>query len=255
MTAAVPVAPTRASMRPTDRAVNPSSIPNRTVTQQHFFTGSARPSQPGFNRGANSAAVPVGRPNTDQPSNRQQNFGQPNNAQPNNRPQNNGAPSIGQSQQNAVRPGFQRFGGSGNSSPAQSAQQSTAPGQGQRTFTPTPQRPPTPTFNQQGGRTGNYGAPPSQPQSNPAVRSNQVPAGNSQPNYRQPEAAPRQPQPYTRPSYGNSGSTRPALQVQQPIVTRRSQAPSAPRSAPSGEGSRGGSSRGSSSSGERSGRH
>jgi hypothetical protein len=190
MTSAVPVAPTRASMRPSDRAVNPSSIPNRTVTRQHFFTGSAQSSQAGnFNRGGNVAAGAAVRQNI-QAGNGQQ----------------NGA------QQNGVRPGFQRFGGSGNSSPAQGSQ-----------------RAPASTLYQQGNRTGSYTPPSSPSQPNAAGRTYQAPAGNSQPNNQQTA---------TRASYSNAGSPRPALQVQQPIVTRRSQGASS-----SSRSSKGGSSR------------
>jgi len=42
MTGANPVSPSRESFRPTDRQVNPSSIPNRPIANQHFFSSNAR---------------------------------------------------------------------------------------------------------------------------------------------------------------------------------------------------------------------
>jgi len=59
MTGANPVSPSRESFHPTDRQVNPSSIPNRASSNQHFFSSTARQNTPfqsgrgatDFNRG------------------------------------------------------------------------------------------------------------------------------------------------------------------------------------------------------------
>lgn len=58
MTGSNPVAPARESYRPSDRPVSASSIPSRSVTNQRFFSSSARGgAQPGSNRGGSYGSI------------------------------------------------------------------------------------------------------------------------------------------------------------------------------------------------------
>ena len=154
-----------------------------------------------------------------------------------------GAFNRGGSSGNAARPGFQGFssGNSGNENRGSSAgptsrapqQQSSRPAW--RTFTP-------PSGSSQAGAGRSYEG---------------QGAGRARPNYSQPAESPRQYQNNSRASYGNYGYSRPALNMQQPVVRPRGSYSPAPavRSAPSGGyrgapsgGARGGNSGGRSSS-------
>jgi len=217
LTAAMPVTPSRESMRPSDRPVNPSSIPRSTIAQQRFFDRSARIA------GQQPQAVGASR----------------------------GGPAAISNQPNASRPGFRTFGGSRNNgstgaSPAQTAQPPV--GIGRRDGGPTPpttqsnqapqQQPPATSA--RGGGWRNY-TPPSSSQSQPTAgaRGYETQGRPAQPNTAQPEPPARQAQPY---SHGVYGGSRPPLQVQPPIVTPRSEGTySGPRAAPP---ERGGSGRG-----------
>src|SRR4029077_2627222 len=84
MTGANPVSPSRESFHPTDRQVNPSSIPNRASSNQHLFSSNAR-------QGA-SVQAEHGANNLNRA----------------------GTPTNGQAQQNATRPGFNSSGQANN---------------------------------------------------------------------------------------------------------------------------------------------
>jgi hypothetical protein len=222
MTGANPVSPSRESFRPSDRPVSPSTIPNRGVTSQRFFSGSRQGAnaQTGFNRGGNQ--------------------------------------SGGQPQQNNLRPGFRSF-GAGNSEnvnrgpgATQMSRPSQENNQSQRGFTPQPsQQAPSNQSSGPGSRT--YAPSLRQPQPYGGGRAYEGPSGmQSRPGYSQPPEPARQYPSYSRGGSGSSGYSRPPLNMQQPVVTPRGRSYSAPapsvRSAPSG-GSSGGGSRGGSSGG------
>jgi hypothetical protein len=187
MTGANPVSPSRGSFQSTDRQVNPSSIPNRSISNQHFFSSNSRQNssaQAGngagnFNRGGSPTAGNVNRgPGSGQTFNQGQRGSNPPSSQ------------QGQSAQSS-RPGW-------------------------RTFTP----PSGQQGQSNGGRT--Y-----ESQSAPQSRSNNP----------QSSAPARQYQGNSRGSYNNGASSRPTLNMQQPVVTPRGG--SYPSSAPNG-GYRGG---------------
>ena len=102
----------------------------------------------------------------------------------------------------------------------------------------------------QGSRSGwNTFSPSShQPTTNTGGRTYSREGGNqTRSTYSQPAEGSRQSQSYSRGSYGNDGSGRPPLNMQQPVVTPRTNSPApAVHSAPGGYTNRGGYSRGSS---------
>ena len=255
MTGAHPVSPSRESFRPTDRQVSPSSIPSHANTNQHFFSNNAR--QGGSVQAQHGA----------------NNFN------------HGGNPASGQAQQNTARPGFHSFGqansgnpnpgnrsggfgASGNvggsvnrgpvseqmSRPSQSPNQT--PNQAQRGFSPPSHqqgqsiqssRPNWHTFTPPSGQQShsNGGGRTVEGQSVPQPRSN----------YSQPSEPPRQYQNNSRGNFNGGGSSRPTMNMQQPVVTPRGGGSYSGRpmpSAPSGGGygaSRGGPSGGGSYSG------
>jgi len=216
MTGANPVSPSRESFHPTDRQVSPGSIPNRANSNQHFFSSSARQGASvqaehgvnNFNRGGN--------------------------------------PTSGQPQQNTARPGFQSFGpaNSGNTNPGnrpggvgtggnavgrvnqgpapdQNSKLPQSPNQGQRGFTPPSaqqgqsiqsSRPNWHTFTPPSGQA-------IQPNGSRTFEGQGAPQPRS--NYSQPSEPPRQYQNNSRGGFSGSGSNRPPLSMQQPVVTPR----------------------------------
>ena len=139
-------------------------------------------------------------------------------------------------QQSNVRPGFRSF-GSGNSG---NVNRGSSPAQVSR---------PPQQYNQ--GSRG-YAMPSRESQPNVDSRGYEGQSGaQSRPGYSQPPEPSRQYQPYSRGNSGNTGYSRPPLNMQQPVVTPRGRTYSAPapspspRSAPgggySGGGNRGGS--------------
>ena len=216
MTGANPVSPSRESFQSSNRQVNPSSVPNRSSSNQRFFSSTAR-SNASFqngNRGGNS--------------NRGGNFGS--------------APA----QQNMARQGTNGLGqtnsGNVNRGPASS------PNPGQRGFSaPSSGQSQSIQSSRPGWRT--FTPPTGQPQPNGGGRTFEG-QGGAQPrsNYSQPSTPSRQNQNYSRGGFSGSASNRPTLNMQQPVVTPRSggsyssRAPSggsygANRGAPSGGGS------------------
>jgi hypothetical protein len=216
LTGAHPVSPSHESFHPTDRQANPSSIPNRASGNQHFFSSTARQNTP----------VQTGRTET--------NFNR------------GGTPGGNQTQQNPVRPGFHSFGqtNSGNANPGsrpggfragenatgnvnrgptseQFSRPSQSPNQGQRGFTPpsSQQSPP----NQSSRPSWRAPTPPSgqQMQSNGGRTFEGQGGAQPRPNYSQSSGPPRQYQNNSRGGYNNSGSSRPTLNMQQPVVTPR----------------------------------
>jgi hypothetical protein len=201
MTGANPVSPSRESFQSTNRQVNPGSIPNRSVSSQHFFNGTARQNtsmqagrSPSSSNGGGNAAGNASR-----------------------------GPATEQGQRGSTPPSSQQH--------AQSIQSSRA---GWRTFTP-----PAGSQMQSNGR---------------AFEGQRTPQAEAQTrSYNSQSTAPqRQYQSNSRPgSYGN-GSSRPTLNMQQPVVAPRGGGsypgrpmPSAPsnggyRGAPSGGGNHGG---------------
>lgn len=214
MTGANPVSPSRGSYNSTDRQVNSSAIPNRAGSNQRFFSGNARQgttsqtqsSQGSFNRGGSS----------------------------------NGA----QVPQNSARPGFQSF-GSGNSSNINRGSVSGQTGRQPQQNNQSQQRGFTPPASQQQQSSRPAFTPPSnQSQPNGAARTYGGQAGGqSRPSFSQPTGPQGQVQNNSRASSGNYGYSRPALNMQQPVVRPRagtySPAPQM-RSAPSGGSPRGG---------------
>jgi hypothetical protein len=227
MTGANPVSPSRESYRASDRQPNPSSIPNRGVTNQRFFNGNARAngSFSGNNGGGNS--------------NRGGNFS--NNA----------------GQQNAGRSGSAGFDQSNTGRVNRGPESSQNPGQRGYTQAPSQQqsqpiqssRPGWRTFTPPSGQQGQY---------NGGRGFENQNGGRGSSNYSRPSESPRQ---YQNPGNSNSGnsknprgnsggygSNRPTLSMQQPVVTPRGNGSNNSRS-PSGsnyggypgEGSRGGS--------------
>lgn len=159
-----------------------------------------------------------------------------------------GTPQAGRAQA-----GFNRGGNSAASSPA--ARPSMENTQGQRSFTSPASRPgSTVQSARPGWRT--FTPPSQQSQANGGGRSSAMQGGaQARPNYSQLAGPQRQVQNNSRPSSGNYGYSRPALNMQQPVLRPRggtsSPAPSV-RSVPSGgNGSRsaGGTSRGGNSAG------
>jgi hypothetical protein len=170
MTGANPVSPSRESFQSTNRQVNPGSIPNRSVSSQHFFNGTAR----------QNTSMQAGRG----PSS------------------SNGGGNVAG---NASRGSATEQGQRGSTPPisqqhAQSVQSSRA---GWRTFTP-----PAGSQIQSNGRTFEGQRTP-QPQSQTRLYNPQSTAPQ------------RQYQSNSRPgTYGN-GSSRPTLNMQQPVVAPR----------------------------------
>jgi hypothetical protein len=184
-----PVSPSRGSFQSTDRQANPSSIPSRATSSQHFFSTNAR----------QNTSVQAG----------------------------SGASS------------FNRGG-----SPSGTVNRSSAYEQGQRGFTPPSSQH---TQSAQSSRQGWSTFTPPSGQGNPSNGSRTFGGQGTSPSRSynsQSSAPPRQYQENSRGSYNSSGSSRPTLNMQQPVVTPRSSGSSSGR-APSG-GSRGGSRGGSS---------
>jgi hypothetical protein len=223
MTGANPVSPSRESFRPTDRQASPSSIPSRSNGNQHFFSSTARQNAPvqagrgasDFNRGQTRTSGPV-QQNTGRPG--FNSLGQANNGNVNR------APASGHSSGPVSSPNAGQRGFTPPSSQQSQSIQSSRPGW--RTFTP-PGGSQTPS---NGGRT--FAG-----QTAPQPRSN----------YSQPSAPPRQYQNNSRGGFSGSGSSRPTLNMQQPVVTPRGGGAYSGRpmpSAPSGGGNGGGGYRG-----------
>jgi hypothetical protein len=196
MTGANPVSPSRESFRPTDRQVNPGSIPSRANNNQRFFSSNARQGasvQNGhgvnnFNRGGN--------------------------------------PSGGQVQQNTARPGFNGFGqtNNGNGNRGNSAEQSSRPtsstNSGQRGFTaPSSQQSQSIQSSRPGWHT--FTPPSGQSQSNGGRTFEGQGGAQPRSNYSQPSAPPRQYENNSRGGYSSGGSNRPSLNMHQPVVTPR----------------------------------
>jgi hypothetical protein len=197
MTGAHPVSPSRESFHPTDRQVSPNSIPSRANSNQHFFSSNAR-------QGASVQAEHGGN-----------NFSR------------GGGPTNGQAQQNTARPGFNSFGqadkGNANRGPAseQMSRQPQSSNQGQRGFTPpSSQQSQSIQSSRPGWRTF---TPPSgqQNQSNGGRTFEAQGAPQSRSNNSQTSAPPRQNENNSRGNFNNSGSNRPTLNMQQPVVTPR----------------------------------
>jgi hypothetical protein len=221
LTGAHTVAPSRESFRPSDRQVSAGAIPNRAGSNQRFFSTASQGASPqrqnvqsGFNRGGNTAA--------------------------------------NQPQQNAPRPGFQSFGsnnaGNTNRGPASGQAMRSPEGNAQtaRGFTPPPaQQTPASPASRPGFRP--FTPPVRQSQPDTVGRNLGVQGGEqSRPSFSRPVEPPRQYPSNSRGNPGSNGYSRPPLNMQQPVVTRRAEGnyPS-PRSAPSGGGGyRGGSSGG-----------
>ncbi len=183
MTGANPVSPSRESFQSTNRQVNPSSIPNRSSSSQHFFSSTAR----------QNTSVQAGR----SPSN----F-------------NRGGSPAGNVSRGSAASGQ-------TSRPAQSSSQSSRPGWStfsSRSGQPNPSN---------GGRTfEGRGA--------PQARSN----------YSQSSAPSRQYQNNSRGGFGGSGSSRPTLNMQQPVVAPRGGGSYSGRPMPNAPGGGYGASRG-----------
>ena len=201
MTGANPVSPSRESFQSTNRQVNPSSIPNRSSSNQHFFSSTARQNT-SVQAGSGASTFNHGGSTTGNISR---------------------GPASEQGQRGFTPPASQQHG--------QSIQSSRP---NWHTFTPPSGQP-----NQSnGGRT-------SAGQSAP----------ESRPNNSQSPAPQRQYQNNSRGGFSGSGSSRPTLSMQQPVVTPRGGGSNSGRpmpSAPSGGGyggSRGGPSGGGSYSG------
>jgi hypothetical protein len=197
-TGASPFSPSRQSFQSTDRAASASSIPNRSVSNQRFFNGNGARGNTGFqggnnagnfNRGGNSGNAPGNAPRPGSNG-----FNAPNNANVN----RGGTPNSIQSS----RPGWHTFTPPSGGSRTQSNGGRSFEGQG----TPQTRGNYSQSYGSNGGRTfegqGN-----SQPRENYSQ-----PRTNSAPSYQQP----RQTQNYSR-----GGSSRPTLNMRQPIVTPR----------------------------------
>jgi hypothetical protein len=218
MTGANPVSPSRESFHPTDRQVNPSSIPSRANGNQRFFSNNGRQGGPvqaehgsnTFNRG--------------------------------------GVPTNSQAQQNTARPGFNGFGQANNgnanrgSAPEQSSRPVSSPNPGQRGFNAPPaQQSQSIQSSRSGWRTF---TPPGGSQIHSNGGRTFEGQGTPQPrsNYSQPSAPPRQFENNSRGNFNSSGSSRPTLNMRQPVVTPRGEGSYSGRpmpSAPSGSGNRG----------------
>jgi hypothetical protein len=229
MTGANPVSPSRESFHPTDRQVNPSSIPSRANSNQHFFSSNARQGASvqaehgvnNFNRGGNPTSGPA-QQNTARPG--FHSFGQANsgNANPGNRP---GGFGSGGNASGSVNRG---------SASEQTSKPSQSPNQVQRGFSPPSSqqgqsiqssRPNWHTFTPPSGQ---------QTQSNRGARTFEM-QGAPQPrtNYSQPSEPPRQYQDNSRGGFNGNGSSRPTLNMQQPVVTPRGGGSYADRPTPS----------------------
>jgi hypothetical protein len=166
MTGASPVSPSHESFQSTNRQVNPSSIPNRSSSNQHFISSTAR----------QNTSVQAGRGAS--------NFN------------GGGNPNGNLSRSSASEQGQHGF-----TSPAsQHGQSIQSPRPGWRTFTP----------------------PSGQPnQSNSGRTFEGQSAPQSRPNNSQSPAPQRQYQNNSRGGFSGSGSSRPTLSMQQPVVTPR----------------------------------
>jgi hypothetical protein len=281
-----PFSPSRQSFQSTDRAVNPGSIP-RSANNQHFFStnnrgnGSLQGGNNGgnFNRGGNLGNAPANGPRpgwsgfgqaSGANANRGGNSGNAagNASRPNEFNQPNGGnihrslgPSLNQGQRTfnapasqapqsiqSSRPGWRTFTppAGGRGSQIQSNGGGTFEGQG----TPQPRGNYAQPYESSGGRTfegqGN-----SQPRGN---YSQPQPNYSGPRTYNAPSYQPQRPtQNYSRGGYpgsfGGNGSSRPTLNMRQPVVTPRAggsysgrgSSGGGFRGAPSGGGSRGGS--------------
>ena len=261
MTGANPVSPSRESFRPSDRQVSPSAIPNRAAANQRFFSGNARQGvqgqaergQSGFNRGGNPSG---GQPQQNNARPGFRSFGSNNSGNVNPGSRQDGLnPRGNQAQQNTARPvpeqsgqGPRGFGSnnSGNMNRAPAPEQMGRPSEGntrgQREYAPpSPQQAPSNQSSRPDWRTINPPSRESQPNGGGRTFEGQGGA-QSRPSNSQPVESPRQYQNYSRGNSGNSGYSRPPLNMQQPVVTPRGGGSySAPpeRSAPSGGGNGG----------------
>ncbi len=215
MTGANPVSPSRESFRPTDRQVNPGSIPNRANSDHRFFSSNARQGASGqaehsvnnFNRGGNPANGQA-QPNPARPG--FHSFGPANSGNPNpsNRPGGFGAGG------NAVGRVNQGPAPDQNSRPPQSSNQV------QRGFNPpSSQQGQSIQSSRPNWRT--FTPPSGQPQSNGGRTFEGQGAPQPRSNYSQPSAPPRQYENNSRGGFNGSGSSRPTLNMQQPVVTPR----------------------------------
>ncbi|HXC33751.1 MAG TPA: DUF6600 domain-containing protein [Verrucomicrobiae bacterium] len=232
-TGASPFSPSRQSFQSTDRPASASSIPNRSVSNQRFFSGNGARGNTGFqggnnagnfNRGGNSGNTPgnAARPGSS-------GFNAPNNANVN----RGGTPNSIQSS----RPGWRTFTPPSGGSQTQS--------NGGRSFEGQGTQQPRGNYSQPQGSNGGRTF---EGQGNSQSRENySQPRTNNAPPYQQP----RQTQNYSRGGYNGSyggGSSRPTLNMRQPVVTPRvgssGRGSSGGSRGPSGGGSRGGSSGG-----------
>jgi hypothetical protein len=294
MTGTSPLHPTNESFRSTDRAVNPASIPNHTAESQRSFSRSSSPmlhqqgnfgaqsgqpqqgaGRPGWrNFGSGNVAGQGSAPTQERGMNPSNQQGQrpyapsaSQQAPSNQQGQRSYAPSASQQAPSnqpseSTRPGWHTF-----NAPARTAQPSAPANNGNR------------NFEQQGSwpqSRPSYSPPPEASNGGGRTVGRQGEAPQYRPNTSQPSESPRQYQPQTRGSSGNSGSygyNRPPLEMRQPIVTPRASggnyggrssggAYSAPPSMPSGDyrggrssggGNSGGGSRGGNSGGGNSG--
>ncbi|HEX4641986.1 MAG TPA: DUF6600 domain-containing protein [Candidatus Acidoferrales bacterium] len=205
MTGANPVSPSRESFRASDRQPNSNSIPNRSVTNQHFFSGNSRTN--GSFQGGNNAGN----------ANRGGNF------------------SNAPGQQNGGRPGMGGFEQSNTGRVNRGPESSQNPGQ--RGYAQAPSQPSQPSQAIQSSRPGwrAFTPPSGQPGQSTGGRTFENQRGGQAPsNYSQPSQSPRQYQNNPNqayPSQGNSnnsrgysggnGPNRPTLSMQQPVVTPR----------------------------------
>ncbi|HEV2522561.1 MAG TPA: DUF6600 domain-containing protein [Candidatus Acidoferrales bacterium] len=244
MTGAHPVSASRESFRPTDRQASPRSIPNRASNNQRFFSSNSRSnaslqggnSAGNSNRGFNSRTL-TSQQNSARPGFRS--FGQTNNGNVNRGP---------------AQPGFRSFGQANNGNVNRGS--ASSPNLGQRASNPpSSQQSQSIQSARPGWRT--FTPPSGQPQSNGGGRTFGGQGGSQpRPSFSQPSQSPRGYQGNARGGFNNSGSGRPTLNMQQPVVTPRGGGSYSGRG-PSGGGyygggyggSRGGPSRGGSYSG------
>jgi hypothetical protein len=220
MTGSHPVSPSHESFQSTSRQVNPRSIPNRAVSNEHFFNGSAR--QSSSVQGGRTENNLNGRASVNQGGHGESNFNGRANANGNvNRAPVSG-PATNQGQHGFDSTSSQR-GGNSPSSPQGQSIQSSRPGW--HAFSPPPGR----QMQSNNGRTaeGSGGF-----------------QSQSRANYSQAPDTSRQNQNNSRGGFGNSGFSRPTLNMQQPVVTPRGGGTNSGRSMPSAPNSNYGSYRG-----------
>ena len=230
MTGAMPVTPTRESLRSTDRAVSPTSIPNRSMGSQKFFS-KARPAaapRP-FNEQAAQVqrVMQVSRMNPGTNHSASRSTGNPS---PDRTPAHRA--NAGSASQNREQSGWHGFGPAGQSATAQGATRGSNPISAPRTGAFNEQRPAT------ANRPSISPAPPT------FVRPNVSSPAISRNMWHSFVPATRPAQPGVPSRAGSTGAYRPPLNMRQPIVKQRS-GPSysrPPHPAPSGVPHGGGSS-------------